>query len=135
MVGIASIEGMGPALTGKLKGAGIRSTGQLLTKAGPAADRKKLAVKTGTSETVLLSWVQRSDLMRVKGVGEEFSDLLTHAGVTSAADLANTKPAELYASCLEIAQKDRTIVRRPPSEREVARWVEHARTLTPSAID
>lgn len=135
MVGIASIEGMGPALASKLKGAGIRSTGQLLNKAGQADRRKKLAVKIGTSETVLLSWVQRSDLMRVKGVGEEFSDLLAHARVTSAADLARAKPDDLYASCVEIATRDRTIVRRPPSEREVTSWVEHARTLTPSLID
>lgn len=135
MVGIASIEGIGPALTSKLKGAGIRSTGQLLNKAGPAADRKKLAVKIGTSEKVLLSWVQRSDLMRVKGVGEEFSELLAHAWVTTAADLAAAKPAELYATCVEIATQDRNIVRRPPSEREVASWVENARTLTPSLID
>lgn len=135
MVGIASIEGMGPALTRKLKGAGIRSTSQLLNKAGPAEGRKKLSVKIGTSETVLLFWVHRSDLMRVKGVGEEFSDLLAHAGITSAADLARAKPNDLYATCVEIASQDRTIVRRPPSEREVTSWVTHARTLTPSLID
>jgi len=132
MASIASIEGIEPALAKALRKAGIRSTAQLLTKAGHAADRHKLAARTGVDEGLLLRWVQRADLMRAKGVGEEFSDLLLHAGVAGIDDLARSTPNELYAACLAVTSRNARIVRRPPSETEVAGWVDHATTLEPA---
>ena len=49
--------------------------------AGSKAGRVKLAETTGVSEAKILEWVNRADLFRIHGVGEEISDLLEAAGV------------------------------------------------------
>ena len=54
----------------------------LLAECGGAKGRKTLAEKTGLSEARLLSWVNMADLIRVSGIGPEFSELLEAAGVT-----------------------------------------------------
>ena len=51
---------------------------------GPRAHRGGL----GISSTLILEWVNHVDLMRIKGVGSEYSDLLEAAGVDSPAELA-----------------------------------------------
>ncbi|MDH3679946.1 MAG: DUF4332 domain-containing protein [Acidimicrobiia bacterium] len=131
MAAIATIEGIGPSFATKLRAGGIRSTGQLLSKGGTKKGRKTIADKCGISEKLVLEWVNRADLIRVKGVGEEYSDLLEHAGVDTVKELAKRRPDNLYAKCVEIA-KAKNLVRRPPSTTEVERWVAHAKTLEPA---
>ena len=84
------------------------------------------------STCLLLTWANRADLMRVRGVGEEYSDLLEQSGVDTVKELRNRKPENLHAKMIEtnIAKKGR-IVRRPPSLGEVQRWVAHAKELDP----
>lgn len=131
MATIATIEGIGPSFATKLRAGGIRSTGQLLSKGGTKKGRKTIAAKCGISEKLVLEWVNRADLMRVKGIGEEYSDLLEHAGVDTVKELAKRRPDNLHAKCVEIARAKK-LVRRPPSVREVERWVAHAKTLDPA---
>ena len=131
MATIASIEGIGSTFAKKLEAGGIRSTGQLLTKGGSKRGRKTIADNTGISEKRILEWVNKADLMRIKGVGEEYSDLLEAAGVDTVKELRNRRPDNLHARCLEVA-KAKKIVRRPPSASEVERWVTHAKTLDPA---
>ena len=69
--------------------------------------------------------------MRIKGVGEEYSDLLENAGVDTVKELAARKPENLHAKILEVnAAKDS--VRRPPTAAAVAAWVAEAKTLPPA---
>lgn len=64
--------------------------------------------------------------MRVKGIGEEFSDLLEAAGIDTVPELAQRKPENLVP-LLEQAATGR--VRQSPSLAQVKAWVEHAGTL------
>lgn len=132
MASIETIEGIGSKYGKALRKAGIRSTNALLNEAGSKKGRKALAAASGCTESQLLEWVNRADLMRVRGVGEEYSDLLEQSGVDTVKELRNRKPANLHQKMIDtnIAKKGR-IVRRPPSLGEVERWVAHAKQLDP----
>ena len=80
MAKLLDVEGIGPVNAEKLKKAGVGSTDSLLSMGGTAAGRKDLAKKSGVSEKLLLEWVNHVDLFRIKGVGEEYADLLEEAG-------------------------------------------------------
>lgn len=130
MTSIATIEGIGPAYTDKLKAAGIRTTERLLTAGATRSGRRALADECAISETLVLGWVNRADLLRVRGIGEEFSDLLEQAGVDTVKELATRRPDNLYGKCKEVSAT-KGVVRRLPSAGEVERWVAHAKTLPP----
>lgn len=55
-----------------------------------ANGRQEIGQKTGISAANILEWVNHVDLMRVRGVGEEYADLLEAAGVDSVPELAQT---------------------------------------------
>ena len=82
---LIGIEGIGATYAKTLADAGLTNTDHLLDTAGSAAGRKSLADKTGLTEANILEWVNRADLMRVKGIGSESSDLLEAASVDTAA--------------------------------------------------
>ena len=127
---IETIEGIGPAFAKKLRQTGIRSTGELLKKGAAKKGRQAIAEATGISETLILEWVNLADLMRIKGIGEEYSDLLEETGVDTVKELRNRKPENLLKAILDVnAQKN--LVRRPPSLALVQNWVEQAKTLDP----
>ncbi|MFN0088802.1 MAG: DUF4332 domain-containing protein [Acidimicrobiales bacterium] len=131
MAKLASIEGIGPVSAEKLAACGLTTTEDLLRDAGSAAGRKRLAEQSGFSEEQLLGWVNRADLMRVKGVGEEFSDLLEVAGVDTVKELATRRADNLHAA-LQRTNEASKLVRRPPTLAEVTGWIEHAGTLDPA---
>ncbi len=132
MASIETIEGIGIKNGKALRKAGIKSTGALLAAAGSKKGRKQCAADSGCTEAQLLEWVNRADLMRVRGVGEEYSDLLERSGVDSVKELRRRNSANLHAKMHEVnTAKRRNLVRRPPSLGEVERWVAHAGTLDP----
>ena len=114
----------------KLADAGVKTTQDLLTSAGAAAGRKALADKTNLSEARILEWVNRADLMRIRGVGEEFSDLLEESGVDTVRELATRVPATLQAMMTAV-NKVKKLTRREPNLKEVEAWVTEAKTLAP----
>jgi len=95
MASIETIEGVGAKYGKKMRAAGIRSTGALLKAGASAKGRKALAEKTGFSAHQILEWTNRCDLMRVRGVGEEYSDLLEASGVDTVKELRNRNAANL----------------------------------------
>jgi len=125
---IAAIEGIGHRNATRLRKARIRTTEALLKRGGTRKGRKEVAASTGLTEKQILEWVNRADLMRVKGIGEEYSDLLEHAGVDTVKELKNRKAANLHAKMVEINQK-RRLVRRLPTESMVESWVDTAKKL------
>jgi predicted flap endonuclease-1-like 5' DNA nuclease len=84
--------------------------------------------KTGISEKLILEWVNHADLYRIKGVAEEYSDLLEEAGVDTVAELAQRNPENLYAKLLEVNEA-KSLVRRTPWLSSVQSWIEQAKTL------
>ncbi len=127
---IKKIEGIGPVNASKLEKAGVRTTNALLKKGADKKGRTELAAASGVSEHNILEWVNRADLMRVNGVGEEYSDLLEAAGVDTVKELRNRNTGNLFKALHE-TNEAKSLVRRPPSLAEVEKWVAHAKTLPP----
>ncbi len=132
MASLTTIEGIGKKYAKQLKKGGVKGTITLLNKACTKQGRKKLAADTGISEKLILSWCNKADLMRIKGVGEEYSDLLEASGVDTVKELRNRKPENLQAKMLEVNSARKVgLVRRPPSLAEVRDWVAAAKELDP----
>jgi len=125
---VADIEGVGPAFATKLEAAGVTSVEGLLEKGASAKGREDLAAKTGISGDKILSWVNFADLFRIKGVGSEYSELLEKAGVDSPAELAHRKAENLYAKMVEL-NTAKKLVRKLPTEAQVADWIEQCKKL------
>jgi len=126
---VEDIEGVGPVFGEKLRAAGIDTTDELLEKGASRSGRDAVAEATGITGTLILEWVNHVDLMRVKGVGSEFSDLLEAAGVDSPAELARRNAANLAATFQEVVAARPGIVRRVPSETEIADWIAQSKDL------
>ena len=128
MTGIVKIEGVGTAYKDKLVAAGVKTVEKLLEVACSTKGRETLAAKTGIPGKLILEWVNLADLMRIKGVGEEYSDLLEEAGVDTVAELWNRKAENLHPKLME-TNKEKKLVRRLPTLKQVQMWVEEAKKL------
>lgn len=136
MAKIETIEGVGPALAKKLQAAGCRTCERLLADGATKKGRAAIAAATGIDEKKILTFVNAADLMRIKGVGSEYSELLERAGVDTVKELKMRRPDNLTAKMTEvndaaIAKTKKSIVRRVPSEKEVIKWVAQAKSLKP----
>lgn len=125
---LIDIEGIGETYAKKLADAGLNTTDDLLAAAGSAAGREKLAASTGLTTKQILEWVNRADLMRVNGVGSEFSDLLEASGVDTVKELATRVPANLQAKMAEV-NAEKKLTRRTPTLNEVEKWVAEAKGM------
>jgi predicted flap endonuclease-1-like 5' DNA nuclease len=128
MTNLAEVEGIGEVYAGQLKEAGIGTTEQLLAAAATPAGRQELSQKTGISGKLILRWANNADLFRIKGIGQEYADLLEAAGVDTVPELAQRNAQNLYAKMSEV-NAERKLVRRLPGEKQVGAWVREAKTL------
>jgi predicted flap endonuclease-1-like 5' DNA nuclease len=128
MTKLTEVEGIGKVYSQKLKDVGINTTEELLDKGSTPAGRKKIEEKSGISGKLILEWVNLADLFRIKGVGEEYADLLEEAGVDTVVELGGRNPANLYAKLVEV-NSAKNLVRQLPSESQVADWVAQAKKL------
>lgn len=127
---IEEIEGVGPANAKKLAKAGIKTTNSMLKMCCDRKGRKAASATTGVSEKQLLKWANLADLMRVSGIGQEFSELLEAAGVDTVKELATRNANNLTAKMGEVNAKKK-LTRRVPSVSMVERWVAAAKKLKP----
>jgi predicted flap endonuclease-1-like 5' DNA nuclease len=132
MTKIAEVEGIGPAYAKKLGKADIFSTADLLEQGATPTGRKAIAEKSGISDGLILEWVNRVDLFRIKGIGGEYSDLLEAAGVDTVVELARRKASSLYQKMAEVNEAKKK-VRKLPAESQIEDWIEQAKKL-PRAV-
>ena len=107
----------------------MTTTDDLLQWGANAAGRKSLEDTTGISSKLILEWVNHVDLMRIKGVGSEYSDLLEAAGVDSPSELAQRNAANLATTFQEVVAARPSLVRRIPSETEIDDWIAESKKL------
>ncbi len=125
---VNDVEGIGTKYTEKLAAENIHTVAELLEAGATPGGRKVLAEKLEVSQKLVLEWVNLADLFRIKGVGEEYADLLEEAGVDTVVELAKRKPENLHEKMVEVNGK-KELVRKVPSLADVERWVEEAKTL------
>jgi predicted flap endonuclease-1-like 5' DNA nuclease len=125
---IQEVEGIGPIYAEKLNSIGVYTTSDLLESGATPLGRKTLSEKTGISPKLILEWVNLSDLFRIKGIGEEYSNLLEEAGVDTVVELSHRNAVNLHAKIVEV-NGAKKIVRRPPGVAMVESWVQEAKNL------
>jgi predicted flap endonuclease-1-like 5' DNA nuclease len=127
---IEHIEGIGPAFGAKLRAVGIASTTALLKAAAGPADRRQLAASTGIDSGRILVWANMADLMRIKGVGKQFAELLEAAGVDTVKELKTRNAGNLAARMAEV-NAEKKLTRAVPTETMVRGWIAEAKTMAP----
>ena len=127
---IIDIEGIGPVYAEKLLAAGIETDKQLLEKCAKPAGRKALEEETGISGKLILTWANHADLMRIDGVGPQFSELLEAAGVDTVKEFRH-RVAENLQPKLEEVNNQKNLVNRVPSLKEVEKMIAQAAELPP----
>ena len=125
---IIDIEGIGPVYSEKLNEIGIQYVSELLDAGSTRKRREDLAETTGISHNLLLEWINLADLFRIKGIGEEWSDLLEEAGVDTVVELAQRNPVNLHLSLVDVNEA-KNLVRRTPTLEQIEDWVEQAKSL------
>jgi predicted flap endonuclease-1-like 5' DNA nuclease len=128
MANLMVVEGIGEVYAAKLHLAGIRNTDSLLTAGSSPKGREELAEKTGISGKLILTWVNHVDLFRIKGVGEEYADLLEAAGVDTIPELAQRNSEHLFSKMVATNEAEKR-VRKLPTQGQVADWIEQAKAL------
>ena len=127
---IEDVLGIGPVHAKKLALAGIITTRELLKKCCSVTGRKKVAAITGVSESQLLRWTHMADLMRVFGIGPQYSELLESSGVGTLKELRSRDAANLTAKMLEVNHFKR-VCSFVPAQKTVQEWIDCARHLNP----
>ena len=133
MAKLEIIEGIGPVYAEKLREAGIATVEALLDAGATPQGRQRLEERTGIGHKLVLEWVNLADLIRIKGIGEEYSDLLEEAGVDTVKELRNRVPGHLYRAIVEVNEAKK-LVRRLPTLGMVTDWVEQAKRLPPKVV-
>ena len=131
MARVDQVAGVGLRQATKLRKAGVRTGKGLIEAAATRRGRTELAKSTGLSPKDLQLWVHHADLLRVRGVGAEYAELLVSAGVDTLRDLRRRNPTALVAKIIGMngAQK---VVSRLPTESMVEGWIDSAGNLEPS---
>ncbi len=126
---ISDLKGLQPEVKTKLEFEGIKNTQQFLEHTRTPQQRTELAHKVGTTPGALKELANRADLMRLAGVGGDFSNMLEEVGVNSCKELQHRVPEKLYTS-LEAIHTDKKIGYRVPALAQVTEWISEAKKLS-----
>ena len=128
MTNIKKVEGIAYEHARELSKAGVFTTEDLLREGATPQGRKDIEYVTRLSHKLILKWVNMVDLFRIKGISEEYSELLEASGVNTVPELALRNPEHLYKNIIEV-NNEKNLVRKLPSENMVASWIEQAKKL------
>jgi predicted flap endonuclease-1-like 5' DNA nuclease len=130
MASISAIRSIGHRQATKLRKARVRTTESLLQQAETRKGRADLSERTGIPTAELLGWAQQADLMRIKGIGSEYADLLAAAGVDTIKALRRRNAANLMVTMTH-ANTKRRLVQRLPTVEMVQGWIDGANEVEP----
>jgi predicted flap endonuclease-1-like 5' DNA nuclease len=127
---ITEIKGLGldSAVQAKLEAAHVQTVEGLLHETATPHRRAALAKQIGVAESRLIAWINRADLMRLKGVGTEMANLLELCGVDSCKELQHRKAEHLHDK-LKSTNDAKKITHHAPSLAQVEEWITEAKTL------
>lgn len=125
---IGAIKGLNASLAQKLEAEGIHTTDDLLKATATQQERSTLAKKVGVEGSQLTEWINRADLMRLKGVGTEMANLLEECGVDSSKELQHRKADNLYTKLKE-TNDAKKITHHAPTLEQVDEWIHEAATF------
>jgi predicted flap endonuclease-1-like 5' DNA nuclease len=92
--------------------------------------REEVATRTGLQAKQLLVWANMADLMRIKGIGRQFSEVLKASGVDTVKELRNRRADNLAAKMAEV-NAVKKLAKTSPSKEIVQGWIDLAKALPP----
>ena len=127
---VEDIEGIGKGFGKRLRADGIATVETLLDACTTDDGIARVGRSADVDEHTVRSWGIMADLMRVRGLGGQWSELLWRCGVTSVQDLATRDVASLMSRMAEV-NEDEHRVAELPGEHRVAKFIEEAARLEP----
>ncbi len=128
MAKLEKLIGIGDKQVARLIKAGIKDTDALLRKGSTPDGRAELAAATKIGSRRIADWVHRADLIRIKGIDDDYARLLLRAGVAGVVDLSTRNPMEL-AGEVEIAAAIERMAKKTPRAATLSNWIEQARLM------
>ena len=92
--------------------------------ADPVPGPQELLIKVAATA------INRADLMRISGVGPQFSELLEAAGVDTVKELCN-RNAENLATVMSETNAEKKLAKSSPASKMVQEWIEQAKGMDP----
>lgn len=129
---VEKIKGMTTELATKFKAQGITTADELLAAARTPHQRTELAHKIEITAVAIKEFANRADLMRLKGVGGDLSNLLEEAGVNSCKELQHRIAEHLHKTLAEL-NASKHIAHHVPPVAWIQEWITEAKTLSQSA--
>lgn len=131
MAKLTTIEGIGPAIEAKLNAAGISSVESLLKICCDRKGREQTSKACGIESGKLLRFANHADLMRISGIGGQYSELLEAAGVDSTTELKARNSENLAKKMQEVNSAGaKRLVRQVPSVKQIDAWIRQAKSLS-----
>ena len=125
---IAEIKGLDSGVQTKLEAGNIKTVEDLLKETATPQQRTALAKQVGVEGSQLTEWINRADLMRLKGVGTEMANLLEECGVDSCKELQHRKADHLHTKLKE-TNDAKHITHHAPTLAQVEEWIKEAATF------
>ena len=133
---VIDIEGIGKEYAKDLKKVGIETTEDLRNVPLIA-----VVEKTEISPKLIYKFQCLSDLFRLKGVAEEYSDILFYAEVETVKEVSKQKPKDLLSKIKKAAEKAEKKpgwhgdINKVPSLNNIKEWIKSAKKLVKSGKD
>lgn len=124
---INEIEGIGNYYTMHLSESGILTTNDLLNRCSSDLKLAEFSKEIGISRKSIQKWVNMAELMSLKGIGEEYSELLLKLGIKDLDGLAKSELEKLYNKMT--GQKElQKLVKKMPTKRQLKEWIGNAKS-------
>lgn len=127
---VKQIEGIGETYGERLAVLGIKTTGDLLEIGATKTGRQQIAKGADLPESLILTWVNHADLMRIDGVAGQYSELLEAAGVDTVKELSHRNAENLHAKMVEV-NNQYGLTGKVPSAEHLAEMIEQAKKMEP----
>ena len=124
---IIEIEGVGEKYAKILEKAAIANVEDLIPLKW--MEIKELAKTTSISLKLLEKWQDQTELMVIKGIGPEYSEVLNKIGIDSARELAYRNPKNTLDKIIALDKKQPDVVRKIPKIEDIEGWINKAKDL------
>ncbi len=124
---IIDIEGVGEKYAKTLGKATIANVEDLIPLKW--SEIKELAKTTSISLKLLEKWQDHSELMVIKGIGPEYSEVLNKIGIDSTRELAYRNPKNTLDKIIEFDKKQPDVIRKIPTVEDIEGWINEAKDM------
>ena len=122
---IIEIEGIGEKYAKTLEKAGIVEVENLVPLTW--RELKELAGKTKISLKLLEKWQDQAEIMEIKGIGPEYSEVLNRVGIDSIKELAYRNPQKTLDKIVDFDKKQPDVIRKIPKVEEITDWISQSK--------